>query len=91
MGHKNFLSTPISLPRISEQQRIIAKLDTAFAEIDNSERILKDRLNAIVIKTIANLSMNGVDPPIWRSGNAPGGDEANARFVEKFKSRVKAL
>ena len=35
--------------------------------------------------------MNGVDPPIWRSGNAPGGDEANARFIQKFKSRVKAI
>ena len=23
----------------------------------------------------------GVEPPVWRSGNAPGGDEANSRFL----------
>ena len=36
MGHKNFLATPISLPSLAEQQRIVAKLDAAFAEIDQA-------------------------------------------------------
>ena len=36
MGHKNFLSTPISLPPLAEQERIVAKLDAAFAEIDEA-------------------------------------------------------
>ena len=40
MGHKNFLSTPISLPPLAEQQRIVAKLDAAFAEIDGAIRVL---------------------------------------------------
>ena len=33
----------------------------------------------------------GIDPPIWRSGNAPGGDEANGQFIAQFKGRVKSL
>ena len=28
---------------------------------------------------------------IWRSGNAPGGDEANARFLARFRDRVRWL
>ena len=30
-------------------------------------------------------------PLAWRSGNAPGGDEANQRFIARFKGRVRCL
>ena len=45
-------------------------------------------LNSIVLRTLAELVARGVPPPIWRSGNAPGGDEANARFLDRFRRRV---
>ena len=48
-------------------------------------------LNCLVIRTVAKLVESGVEPPIWRSGNAPGGDEANARFLASFRDRVRAL
>ena len=48
-------------------------------------------LNALVIQTVAKLLERGIEPPVWRSGNAPGGDEANARFVGAFRGRVRAL
>lgn len=48
-------------------------------------------LNALTIRTVAELASRGVEPPVWRSGNAPGGDEANARFLHRFRSRVRAL
>lgn len=48
-------------------------------------------LNSIVLRTIALLADRGITPPVWRSGNAPGGDEANNRFIHKFRHRVKAL
>ncbi|MHC8509062.1 MAG: sugar isomerase domain-containing protein [Rhodospirillales bacterium] len=48
-------------------------------------------LNVLVIRTIAELASRGIDPPVWRSGNAPGGDEANARFISQFRGRVRAL
>jgi uncharacterized phosphosugar-binding protein len=48
-------------------------------------------LNCIALRAITKLVERGVTPPVWRSGNAPGGDEANARFIGKFRQRVKAL
>ena len=43
MGHKNFLDTPINLPPLSEQQQIVAKLDTAFAEIEKEINASKNK------------------------------------------------
>ena len=48
-------------------------------------------LNALVLRTVAALLDRGVEPPVWRSGNAPGGDEANARFLHRFRQRVRSL
>ncbi|HWL98883.1 MAG TPA: SIS domain-containing protein [Nocardioidaceae bacterium] len=48
-------------------------------------------LNCLVLRTVALLVERGVDPPVWRSGNAPGGDEANAAFLDGFRSRIRAL
>ena len=48
-------------------------------------------LNAIVAETVDLLVRQGVQPPVWMSGNAPGGDEANARLVARFKGRIKKL
>ena len=48
-------------------------------------------LNSLVIRTVAKLVERQIEPPVWRSGNAPGGDEANARFIARFRDRVRAL
>ncbi len=48
-------------------------------------------LNSLVIRTVARLVERDIEPPVWRSGNAPGGDEANARFIARFRDRVRAL
>ena len=48
-------------------------------------------LNCLVIRTVAKLVERGVEPPVWRSGNAPGGDEANAHFLRRFRDRVRGL
>lgn len=48
-------------------------------------------LNCIVLETVALLQDRGVTPPIWRSGNAPGGDEWNRQFIGAFKGRIKKL
>lgn len=48
-------------------------------------------LNTLVIRTVAELTARGIEPPVWRSGNAPGGDEANARFLARFQDRVHRL
>lgn len=49
-------------------------------------------MNWIVLSTLEELGRRGGgDVPMWRSGNAPGGDEANARFIDRFKGRVRCL
>lgn len=48
-------------------------------------------LNSLVAEAVQLLAQEGVDPPIWRSGNAPDGDEINGRFIERFKGRIKKL
>lgn len=48
-------------------------------------------LNALVAETVHILVQEGITPPIWMSGNATGGDAANARFIERFKGRIKKL
>ncbi|MEC0269689.1 SIS domain-containing protein [Paenibacillus anseongense] len=48
-------------------------------------------LNSLVSETIELLVKDGIQPPIWMSGNASGGDESNARFIQKFKGRIKKL
>lgn len=48
-------------------------------------------LNSLTLHTVHELVARGIEPPVWRSGNAPGGDEANARFVGRFRHRVPNL
>ncbi|MGR3660636.1 MAG: sugar isomerase domain-containing protein [Paracoccaceae bacterium] len=69
----------IDIPGVSEKTSAVSTFANAFA------------LNMLVIRTIAHLADRGEVPPIWRSGNAPGGDEANGKFLGRFRDRVKAL
>lgn len=48
-------------------------------------------LNCLVLRTVALLVDRGTNPPVWRSGNAPGGDEANAAFLGHLRDRVRSL
>ncbi|MFO7723879.1 MAG: SIS domain-containing protein [Bacteroidales bacterium] len=48
-------------------------------------------LHMVIIRTVEKLLQKGANPPIWKSGNIPGGDESNALFEEKYARLVKAL
>jgi len=48
-------------------------------------------LNSLVLETIQVLAGRGIVPPIWRSGNAPGGDEWNNQFLDRFRGRIRCL
>ena len=69
----------VQVENLTERIAAISTFANAFA------------LNCLVIHTVAKLAAAGHDPPVWRSGNAPGGDEANSRFVARFRSRVRCL
>ena len=69
----------IQIPGMGENIAAISTFANAFT------------LNCLVIRTVAKLVERGIEPPVWRSGNAPGGDEANSRFIASFHHRVRAL
>lgn len=48
-------------------------------------------LNCIVVEAINMMVQDGVNPPVWRSGNCPGGDEWNDQFLARFRNRVRCL
>lgn len=69
----------VTVPGFSDKIAAVSTFANAFT------------LNCLVIRVVANLKERGIDPPVWRSGNAPGGDAANARFIDKFRHRVPTL
>ncbi|WP_054708633.1 sugar isomerase domain-containing protein [Bacillus sp. JCM 19041] len=48
-------------------------------------------LNSIVIEAVGLLAAEEIQPPIWMSGNADGGDEWNGQFINRFKGKIKKL
>lgn len=48
-------------------------------------------MNSIVVEAINILVNEGINPPVWRSGNCPGGDEWNNQFIERFRGAVRCL
>jgi uncharacterized phosphosugar-binding protein len=48
-------------------------------------------MNAIMLEAIARLADRGIEAPIWRSSNSPGGDEANVRITERYGTRIPNL
>ena len=55
----------------------------------------------ILVTTVATMTISkqgvkqcidrGITPPVWSSANTPGGDEKNAKYLEKYKPRIKML
>jgi uncharacterized phosphosugar-binding protein len=45
-------------------------------------------LHAVVVQAIANLQARGIQPPVFLSGNLPGGDEHNARLLHQYRDRI---
>ena len=45
----------------------------------------------MIIEAVAEMKKRGLEPPVFRSANLPGGDEFNAKLLERYKPRVKDL
>ena len=45
----------------------------------------------LVIEAVAEMVRRGIQPPVFRSANLPGGDEFNAGLLKKYKPRVKDM
>jgi uncharacterized phosphosugar-binding protein len=48
-------------------------------------------LNCVVVEAINMLVNEGINPPVWRSGNCPNGDEWNNQFLDRFRGKVRCL
>jgi len=48
-------------------------------------------LNMIMTTVAEGLIARGVEPPIYVSGNLPGGFEQNMAYIEKYRGRIKHL
>lgn len=48
-------------------------------------------MNAIMLEAIAELARRGIEAPVWRSSNSPGGDEANVAVTARYRNRVRNL
>ena len=45
----------------------------------------------MVMEAVAEMVARGLEPPVFRSANLPGGDAYNARLIARYKPRVKDL
>lgn len=48
-------------------------------------------MNSIMLEAMAELVRRGIEPPVWKSSNSPGGDEANVAVTERYRARVPNL
>jgi len=48
-------------------------------------------VNSIVVAAVQHLVRLGVQPPVWKSSNSPGGDEANQRYLAEYFGKLKYL
>lgn len=63
--------------------------DTPIGPISNlTDMYIAHRLE---IETARLCLEKGIQPPMWKSANVPGGDEANQALIEKYKPRIKML
>jgi uncharacterized phosphosugar-binding protein len=48
-------------------------------------------IECMVVETVDLLIQRGIDPPVWKSGNSPGGDEHNQKYLDKYVGVIKHL
>lgn len=48
-------------------------------------------LNCLMASASAIVVDRGIEPTIWRSGNAPGGDEQHSAFLDRYRRRIRWL
>ena len=70
----------------------IAEIDDFDQKVAGSSILCNSFVwNLLLIETCRTLMERGITPPVWMSGNAIGGDEANYALERKYFPRVKHL
>lgn len=69
-----------------------AKIDGLESKVAGSSVLCNSFVwNLLLIETCRILMERGIRPPVWVSGNAVGGDEANYKLEQKYFPRIKHL
>lgn len=66
----------MTLPGVPQNTGAISSFASGFA------------LHALELAAIELLAKEGFEPPVWRSGNATGGDEWNKQFQDRYKGKI---
>lgn len=69
----------VVLDGFSEKVAAVSTICNAFA------------INLMVAETIDTLVKRGIEPPVWKSANSPGGDERNKRYIEEYRGKIRCL
>ena len=48
-------------------------------------------MNSIMLEAMVELARRGIEPPVWKSSNSVGGDEANVAVTARYRGRVPNL
>ncbi|MXO97233.1 restriction endonuclease subunit S [Erythrobacter aquimaris] len=73
INRKPFLAHPINVPPFPEQQRIVEKIETLFAELDKGEEALREvqKLLARYRQSVLKAAVTGTLTAYWRAANGP--------------------
>ncbi|MBR5338689.1 MAG: SIS domain-containing protein [Lachnospiraceae bacterium] len=69
----------IEIPGIDQKMGAVSTICNAYT------------LNCLMMEAAAILGKRGVQVPLWKSGNCPGGDEWNNQFIARFKGKVRLM
>ncbi|MEG1755689.1 MAG: SIS domain-containing protein [Clostridia bacterium] len=67
----------ITIPGIEQKMGAVSTLCNAYT------------LNCLMMEAASILGERGVEVPLWKSGNCPGGDAWNDKFISRFKGKVR--
>ncbi|MBA7619525.1 hypothetical protein ES703_26864 [subsurface metagenome] len=48
-------------------------------------------LQALVVRVVEIMAEKGLEPPVWLAANVPGGDEANTKYFNRYRARIRHL
>lgn len=74
---------------VGDASVMVPGFDTPIAPISNVVDFAIAHM--LEIETVRQCIERGIEPPVWRSANQPGGDKYNAAYIEKYKNRIKML
>ena len=69
----------IEIPGIDQKMGAVSTLCNAYT------------LNCLMMRAAQILGERGVEVPLWKSGNCPGGDDWNNQFIARFKGKVRLM